>query len=186
MAFELELELIQSHMAQKPVLRGEVGCACVAREVSAERGSMGERGCARRLGGWHFDPALISRLCGAWVSASGGSPPRHHSCGSVASNSTAHKVSIAVDGKAVPFCRCFINSSSLRNRSLSHYKLHSSSTTKQIDVGLFNLGSFHLANEKMADKAGLPEVLRVLDVFLRRLSPAGLGQAREAVRRRTR
>jgi len=26
---ELELELIQSHMAQKPVLRGEVGCACV-------------------------------------------------------------------------------------------------------------------------------------------------------------
>jgi len=29
-AIELELELIQSHMAQKPVLRGEVGCACVA------------------------------------------------------------------------------------------------------------------------------------------------------------
>ena len=26
---ELELEPIQSHMAQKPVLRGEVGCACV-------------------------------------------------------------------------------------------------------------------------------------------------------------
>ena len=43
-----ELELIQSHMAQKPVLRGEVGCACVAREVSVERGGMGERGCARR------------------------------------------------------------------------------------------------------------------------------------------
>ena len=32
---ELELELIQSHMAQKPVLRGEVGCTCVAREVAA-------------------------------------------------------------------------------------------------------------------------------------------------------
>ena len=47
-----ELELIQSHMAQKPVLRGEVGCACVAREVSVERGGLGERGCARRLGGW--------------------------------------------------------------------------------------------------------------------------------------
>ena len=43
---ELELELIQPHMAQKPVLRGEVGCACVAREVSVERGGMGERGCA--------------------------------------------------------------------------------------------------------------------------------------------
>jgi len=39
----LELELIQSHMAQKPVLRGEVGCACVAREVSVEKGGMGER-----------------------------------------------------------------------------------------------------------------------------------------------
>ena len=39
-ASELELELIQSHMAQKPVLRGEVGCACVAREVSVERGGM--------------------------------------------------------------------------------------------------------------------------------------------------
>jgi len=39
---------IQSHMAQKPVLRGEVGCACVAREVGVERGGMGERGCARR------------------------------------------------------------------------------------------------------------------------------------------
>ena len=46
----LELELIQPHMAQKPVLRGEVGRACVAREVSVERGGMGERGCARRLG----------------------------------------------------------------------------------------------------------------------------------------
>jgi len=33
---KLELELIQSHMAQKPRLRGEVGCACVAREVSVE------------------------------------------------------------------------------------------------------------------------------------------------------
>jgi len=41
-----------SHMAQKPVLRGEVGCACVAREVSVERGGMGERGCARRFDGW--------------------------------------------------------------------------------------------------------------------------------------
>ena len=50
--FRLEFELIQSHMAQKPVLRGEVGCACVVREVSVERGGMGERGCARRLGGW--------------------------------------------------------------------------------------------------------------------------------------
>ena len=37
----VELELIQSHMTQKPVLRGEVGCACVAREVSVERGGMG-------------------------------------------------------------------------------------------------------------------------------------------------
>ena len=52
MIIELELELIQSHMAQKPVLRGEVGCACVACEVSVVRGGMGERGCARRLGGW--------------------------------------------------------------------------------------------------------------------------------------
>ena len=34
---ELELELTQPHMAQKPVLRGEVGCACVAREVSVEK-----------------------------------------------------------------------------------------------------------------------------------------------------
>jgi len=47
-----ELELIQSHMPQKPVLWGEVGCACVAREVSVERGGMGKRGCARRSGGW--------------------------------------------------------------------------------------------------------------------------------------
>ena len=47
-----ELELIQSHMAQKPVLRGEVGCACVAREVSVEKRGMGKRGCAKRLGGW--------------------------------------------------------------------------------------------------------------------------------------
>ena len=38
LSLELELELIQSHLAQKPVLRGEVGCACVAREVSVERG----------------------------------------------------------------------------------------------------------------------------------------------------
>ena len=49
---ELILELIQFHMAQKPVLRSEVGCALVAREVSVESGGMGERGCARRLGVW--------------------------------------------------------------------------------------------------------------------------------------
>jgi len=41
---ELELELIQPHMAQKPVLRGEVGCACVAREVSVERGGIVRQG----------------------------------------------------------------------------------------------------------------------------------------------
>jgi len=35
----IELELIQSHMAQKPVLQGEVGCACIARGVSVERGN---------------------------------------------------------------------------------------------------------------------------------------------------
>ena len=40
---ELELELIQPHMAQKPMLRGEVGCACVAREVRVERRGLGER-----------------------------------------------------------------------------------------------------------------------------------------------
>ena len=33
---ELELELLQSHIAQKPVLRGEVGRACVAREFSCD------------------------------------------------------------------------------------------------------------------------------------------------------
>ena len=72
----------------------------------------------------------------------------------------------------MPFYRCFINSPSPRNRNLSHYKLHSSSTTKQIDVGLFNLGGYHLADEEMTDKADLPEVLRVLVVLLRRLSEA--------------
>ena len=37
-------------MAQKAVLRGEVGCACVAREVSVERGGMPERfGCCHGL-----------------------------------------------------------------------------------------------------------------------------------------
>jgi len=80
---------------------------------------------------------------------------------SAASNSTANKVSITVDGKAVPFYRCFISSSSPRNRNLSHFKLHSSSITKQIAVGLFNLCGFHLADEEMPDKADLPEVLRV-------------------------
>ena len=45
---ELELELVEP---QKPVLRGEVGCACVAREVSVERGGMVERGCTP-LSGW--------------------------------------------------------------------------------------------------------------------------------------
>ena len=56
---ELELELIQSHMAQKPVLRGEVGCACVAREVSVVRKGMGERGCARLVGSL---PLVLSNL----------------------------------------------------------------------------------------------------------------------------
>ena len=44
---ELELELIQSHMAQKPVLWGEVGCACVAREVSAQAVYGSREGCVK-------------------------------------------------------------------------------------------------------------------------------------------
>ena len=71
-----------------------------------------------------------------------------------------------------------------------NYKLHSSSTTKHNYVGFLNLGGFHLADEEMPDKADLPEVLRVLDVApqaaQRRAYPAGLGQACEAVRHRTR
>ena len=60
---ELELLVIQPHMAQKPVLRGEVGRACVAREVSVERGGMGEHGCARRLGGWvYVDKGQLCRV----------------------------------------------------------------------------------------------------------------------------
>ena len=39
-ALQLELELIQPHMAQKPVLRGEVGCACVARFPFPRRGPL--------------------------------------------------------------------------------------------------------------------------------------------------
>ena len=57
---ELELEVIQPHMAQKPVLRGEVGCACVAREVSVERGGMGERGCARQKGSKAWSPSWFT------------------------------------------------------------------------------------------------------------------------------
>ena len=46
---ELELELIQSQMAQKPMLRGEVGRACAMRcVVRDERGGIFERGGTRR------------------------------------------------------------------------------------------------------------------------------------------
>ena len=51
MDVEYEPELIQSkwHRSQCCGVKwGEVGCACVAREVSVERGDMGERGCVRR------------------------------------------------------------------------------------------------------------------------------------------
>ena len=78
--------------------------------------------------------------------------------------------------RAVPFHRCFINSSALRNlsptneRAQLNYKPRSSSTTKQIDVGIFNEGGFYLADEEMPDKTDLPAVLRVLDVSLRKLS----------------
>ena len=58
---ELELELIQPHMAQKPVLRGEVGCACFAREVSVERA----RPCCPRRhhmhDGTHTSSAALAR-----------------------------------------------------------------------------------------------------------------------------
>ena len=59
----LELELIQSHMAQKPMLRGEVGCACVAREVSVEKGGMGAHGydfCAAIYDIFHLLPTPLS------------------------------------------------------------------------------------------------------------------------------
>ena len=101
-------------------------------------------------------PPLISSFFGAWVS--GFCLLRLAAAASLvsvstASNSMVHKASITVDGKAVQFRRCFINSSCLRNPSPTNkrvrlnYKPHSSSTTKQIDVGLFNEGDFHLADE---------------------------------------
>ena len=49
-SMELELELIQPHMAQKPVLRGEVGYACVTRESSVERRGMGDGTAVQRFG----------------------------------------------------------------------------------------------------------------------------------------
>jgi len=45
------------HMAQKPVLQGEVGCVCVAREVGVA--GVGERGCAS------------AGVQGAWVGGCG-------------------------------------------------------------------------------------------------------------------
>ena len=49
---ELEHELIQAQ-AQKPVLRVEVGAGALrVRSVSRDAAGMGERGCARRVGGW--------------------------------------------------------------------------------------------------------------------------------------
>ena len=63
-------------MAQKPVLPGEVGCACGAREVSVERGGMGERrylnlyrrylNCIFNIEGIYFSslhPINIEALC---------------------------------------------------------------------------------------------------------------------------
>jgi len=69
LARELELELIQPHMAQKPVLRGEVGCVCAAREVGVERGGMGERGCAVGMPAVHVceGPARRRATCGVLV-----------------------------------------------------------------------------------------------------------------------
>ena len=40
--FELKLELIQTHMAQKPVMRVEACARENARAVSVERGGMGD------------------------------------------------------------------------------------------------------------------------------------------------
>ena len=86
---------------------------------------------------WHFDPHMgvgFGHVAPPAAAASLVSVP-------AASNSTAHRASSTVDGKALPFRRCFISSSSLWNLSPTskrvrlNYRLHSSSTTKQIDVG---------------------------------------------------
>jgi len=66
----VELELIQPHMAQKPVLRGEVGCACVAREVSVGVFHPAPFGIVGILNA--FD--IRNRATSAWFS-----PPRHRS-----------------------------------------------------------------------------------------------------------
>ena len=62
---ELELELIQTHMAQKPMLRVEVG-VLGAHQVKNMRGGLGRRKCARRLCGWVwvFWPRLGLSLTG--------------------------------------------------------------------------------------------------------------------------
>jgi len=55
LTLELELGLIQTQMAQKPVLRVEVGALTLrvkSVSIGVERGGMGERGCAGRIGEW--------------------------------------------------------------------------------------------------------------------------------------
>ena len=55
LGLELELELIQTHLTQKPTLRFEVG-ALGARHVTGVKGGLGRRSSLRRLCGcmWVF------------------------------------------------------------------------------------------------------------------------------------
>jgi len=51
LAINLDFELIRSQMAQKPVLRGEVGARAL-RVRSVSREEVWARGCVRCLGEW--------------------------------------------------------------------------------------------------------------------------------------
>ena len=80
--FELELELIQPHMAQKPVLRGEVGRACGAREVSVEKGTLCCGAPPQGLSNAPHESGMcwkqfMMRLEGTWFVAAFHSTPMH-------------------------------------------------------------------------------------------------------------
>ena len=89
---EIELDLIQSHMTQKPVLRGEVDARALRVYIGSRMGGSGKRGKCNALGCWRSKIPRVNRYMACRLREAASEPsfsyPEHSTTRTAAAQAT--------------------------------------------------------------------------------------------------